>query len=136
VDAAICHVFTTGGKMIRQSKGVPVAPQNQTISAILLLSRLPLGERLFWSGLRKREAERGKPFDLDEIWKELDRARASEHDLRRRQLRIVVHENPYARIPLHPELFRGPYDERYGGLDGRIQRLFCGGAMAALLEVG
>lgn len=40
----------------------------------------------------------------------------------------------HARIPLPAELFRGPYDERYGGLDGQIRRLFQGEALAALPE--
>jgi hypothetical protein len=134
VDDAIRHVFTSGGKMIRESKGVPVAPQNTTISAILVLCRVPVGERLFWADLRRREADRGRPFDLEEIWADLVQARRTEHDVRRKHLRVVVHENPYARIPLHPDVFRGPYDERYGGLDGRIQQLFQGEALAALPE--
>ena len=50
----------------------------------------------------------------------------------RKPLRVVVHENPYARIPLPAELFRGPWDERYGGLDGRIQQLFIGDEVARL----
>ena len=46
----------------------------------------------------------------------------------------MVHENPYARVPFPMDLFHGPYDERYGGLDGRIQRLFQGDALAVLPE--
>ena len=134
VDGAIRHVFTSGGKMIRESKGVPVEPQNTTISAILVLGRVPVVERLFWADLRRREAGRGGAFDIEEIFAELELAAGTEHDLRRKHLRVVVHENPYARIPLHRDLFRGPYDERYGGLDGRIQRLFLGDAVAALPE--
>jgi hypothetical protein len=134
VDHAIRHVFTSGGKMIRESKGVPVEPQNTTISAILVLCRVPVGGRLFWADVRKREADRGKPFDIEQIFTELELAAGTDRDLGRKQLRVVVHENPYARIPLHPDLFRGPYDERYGGLDGRIQRLFQGAALAALPE--
>ena len=93
-----------------------------------------MGERLFWADLRRREADRDRPFDLEEIWADLVQARRTDHDVRRKQLRVVVHENPYTKIPLHPDVFRGPYDERYGGLDGRIQRLFQGEALAALPE--
>ena len=35
-------------------------------------------------------------------------------------MRVVVYENPYARIPLAREIFVGPYDERYGPEGDRI----------------
>jgi hypothetical protein len=133
-DDATRHVFTSGGKMIREAHGRQVAPQNTTISAILVLCRVPVGERLFWADLRKREADRGKPFGREEIWAHLIHARRTEHDVTRKQLRVVVHENPYARIALCADLFRGPYDERYSGVDGRVQRVFRGEALAALPE--
>ena len=53
-------------------------------------------------------------------------------DQSRKQLRVVVHENPYARIPFPLDLFNGPYDERYGSRDGRIQSLYQGEAIAQL----
>lgn len=134
VDDAIRHVFMSGGKMIRESKGRPVEPQNQTISAILVLGRVPVGQRLFWGDIRRREAARKAPFDLDEILAEIELAVGTDRDLRRRPLRVVVHENPFARIPLDPGLFRGSYDERYGGADDRIQRLYLGEALSSLPE--
>jgi len=125
-------IFTSGGKMHRERDGVAVAPQNQTISAILVLGRVPAGERLFWTDLRRREAESGTTFPVTELLEELRRARWTGRDIRWRPLRVVVHENPYARIPLPAELFRGPYDERYGGRDGRVQLLHQGDEIAKL----
>jgi hypothetical protein len=55
-------------------------------------------------------------------------------DLSLSQLRVVVHENPFARIQFPRELFRGPYDERYDGSEGRIDRIFCGNQVEVLEE--
>jgi hypothetical protein len=57
-------------------------------------------------------------------------------DLSLSQLQVIVHENPFARAgrELPRGLFRSPYDERYGGSEGRIVRLFCGSQLAALEE--
>lgn len=135
MDKEIRSIFTAGGKMHRERDGVPIEPQNQTISAILVLQHVRVGERRFMADLRNRERERGKKFELEEFWEELRKARGTERDVSLRQLRVIVHENPYARVPLTRELFRGPYDERYGGEDGRIQRLFEGDEIARLPEV-
>jgi hypothetical protein len=47
-------------------------------------------------------------------------------------LRVVVYENPYARIPLSRDLFRGAFDERWGAEGGLIRRVFVGDRLAAL----
>ena len=44
--------------------------------------------------------------------------------------RVVVYENPYARMPLHPKLFTGPYDERYSCIEDRIDKTFQGEGIA------
>lgn len=118
--------------MPKEHQGTAVAPQNQSISAILVLGRVPVGERLFHAELREREGRRGRAFELEVLLKELEAAQHTARDTRRRPLRVVVHENPYGRIPFPADLFLGPYDERYGGLDGRIQRLFQGHELAGL----
>ena len=71
-------------------------------------------------------------METEELIRELELASGTPSDFRRRPLRVVVHENPYARIPLSAELFRGPWDERYGARDGRVQQLFQGGEIASL----
>jgi hypothetical protein len=35
-------------------------------------------------------------------------------------------------MPIPAELFRGPWDERYGARDGRVQQLFLGEEIANL----
>lgn len=133
-DKEVRSVFTSGGKMHRERGGVPVAPQNQTISAILVLQQVPIGERRFAVWTQGIEARRGAKLEFDEILKEAEAASGTDRDVSLRELRVVVHENPYARIPLPTELFRGPYDERYGERDGRIQRLFQGDEIARFNE--
>lgn len=125
-------IFTSGGKMHRHRRGVPVEPQNQTISAILVLDRVPVGEGLFRAALQERERQIGPPLAVEEIGKECESAKCTLRDPRRRPLRVVVHENPYARVPLSRDVFTGPYDERYGEEHGCIQRLFCGAKLADL----
>jgi hypothetical protein len=39
-------------------------------------------------------------------------------------IRGIVYENPYARIPLSRELFKGPFDERFGPDGDHIVRLY------------
>lgn len=133
-DKEVRSIFLSGGKMHRERGGVPVAPQNQTISAILVLQQFPIGQRRFEAWVKRVEHQRGAKLEIDEIVKEAEASSGTNRDVSPRELRVVVHENPYARIPLPIELFRGPYDERYGGRDGRIQRLFQGDEIAKFNE--
>lgn len=133
-DKETRSVFLSGGKMHRERQGVPFAPQNQTISAILVLQQFPTGQRRFAAWVIRLEQQRGAKLEIDEIFKEVEAASGTDRDASLRELRVVVHEAPYARISLPTELFRGPYDERYGGRDGRIQRLFQGDEIAKFDE--
>ena len=118
--------------MHRESGGVPIAAQNQTVSGIIVLGRVAAGERIFNADMQAREEHEGWPFALEERLREMELASGTRSDFRRRPLRVVVHENPYARKPVPPELFRGPWDERYGARDGRIQQLFQGDEIVKL----
>ena len=129
-DVEIRSIFMAGGKMHRERSGVPVAPQNQTLSAIIVLGRVTAGERQFNAEMRAREEREARPIELEERIRELELASGTASDFRRRPLRLVVHENPYARMPIPEELFRGPWDERYGARDGRVQQLFLGEEIA------
>ena len=128
----IKNVFLSGGKMHQERAGAIVGVQNQTISAIIVLGRVAAGERLFHTMMRERDASQGRPYAVEEFVRELNVAHWTERDTRRRPLRVVVHENPYARIPFPSDLFRGPWDERYGGLEGRVQQLYQGAEVANL----
>jgi hypothetical protein len=116
-DQSETGFFGGGGKGIRYAKGTPptpLEPQNRTISALLVLEQMGVGRRRFDIALTRRKAELGRRLTLDEHLEEIEKARGTERDVSLSQLRVVVCENPYARISLPRELFRGPYDERYG----------------------
>lgn len=122
------NILTTGGKMLQYRGLQPVRPQNQTISAILVLDLLPVGRIRFDQYIEELERERGKEVCVEEYVQLIERLRGTDRDTTLMQLRGVMHENPHARDGLHfpTELFRGPYDERYGWKDGLIRRLYAG----------
>jgi hypothetical protein len=60
--------------MHREQAGRPIVPQNQTISAILVLGRVAVGDRLLQAGIRELEAQRGTPVRIDEIYRRLELA--------------------------------------------------------------
>jgi hypothetical protein len=93
-----------------------------------------VGTKRFEIAMKLKENELGRKLELLEFWDETERARGTALDLSLSQLRVLVLENPFARIQLPRQLFRGPYDERYAGSEGRIVRVFCGNQLAALEE--
>jgi hypothetical protein len=82
-DAAITSIFTSGGSMHRERTGIPFAPQNQTISAVIVLGRLPAGQRLFQAEMREREAQQGRRFEVEEFCRELELAMGTPRDATR-----------------------------------------------------
>lgn len=129
------QVFTGGGSMYRYQGLQPIELQNRTISAILVLELLRVGLRRFAAFVAQIEKQRGKEeggLDVQEYLGLIEACRGTDRDPALTQLRGVVHENPHARIHFPSELFRGPYDERYGAKDGRIQRLYIGTGADAL----
>jgi hypothetical protein len=128
------QILTTGGKMVKYQDGVPVHPQNQTISAILALSFLPVGRIRFDAYVDELEERRKQQIGVEEYTTLIEELRGTERDTGLLQLRAVIHENPYARegLVFPKELCRGPYDERYGAKDGTIQRLYAGKGLQGL----
>lgn len=126
--------FMGGGKMYRYVPNQRPVPQNRTISAILVLQRYMVGARRLEMAIEGKEKQLGPKVGRLEYLNEIEFARATGLDPSVSQLRVVVHENPFSRIPLPRELFRGPYDERYAGCAGRIVRVFCGSQLSALEE--
>lgn len=109
---------------------------NTTLSAVLVLEPLLLGERRFRCHYNKLRSEIGdhKPtwaelFELERT--EREKALGTERDPGLIQWRVVVHENPWASNPLDRALFCSRFDERYGDrdYDGAIQRIFAGDAV-------
>lgn len=120
------RVFLEGGKMLSYSGSDPISPTNTTISAILVVERYRIGEKRFRLHVHEIEQELGRELTVVEYLDFAEKSAGTERDLSLTVLRIRVHENPGARIPLPTNLFTGPFDERYGLADGRIQRIFAG----------
>ena len=133
-EQAAVPTFTTGGKMLQYRGFQPVRPQNQTISAILVLDLLPVGRIRFETYVEQLKRERKEELSVEQYMHLIQQLRGTDRDTTLIQLRSVVHENPFARdgFELAQDLFQGPYDERYGLKDGRIQRLFAGEGVRAL----
>ena len=125
-------VFHGGGKMLRYKNGEAVAAQNKTISAIVALGHLGLGMRRFSSYVDRVKAESGGALSIEQVWKMTEAAVGTERDLSLRQLRVVVYENPFARLRLPDAIFQGEYDERYGPEDGKLTRRFAGDGILEL----
>ncbi len=127
------QVFMGGGTMVRYQGEQPLEPQNRTISAIIVLDLLPVGDRRFKSYILHLERELRREVDWEEHLQLANECRGTDRDVTLTQLRAVVHENPDARIQLPQELFSGPWDERYGrDQDRRIRRLYVGPEISKL----
>lgn len=109
---------------------------NTTLSAVLVLEPLLLGERRFRCHYNKLRSEMADPkptwtelFEMERA--EREKALGTERDPGLIQWRVVVHENPWASNPLDRGLFCSRFDERYGDRDndGTIDRIFAGDAV-------
>lgn len=120
------QVFTTGGKMV-DTKGQRV--QNTTISAIVILSKYPVRQRRLEIAIEKRAKQFGRKLAEDEYQSVFASVPSGKDDS---ALRVVVYENPYARIPLRRDLFRGPFDERWGTDGQELRRVFVGADLTQL----
>lgn len=108
--------FLGGGKMIRPQT---IEPQNTTISALITLRYVGVGQARFQAHMHENEK---RCRVLGEGWLTLK----VDFDRTERQLGVVVWENPFARIPLSRDIFRGAYDERYGAEGDYLTRVFAG----------
>jgi hypothetical protein len=123
--------FSHGGKMYNYKRQ---EPQNTTISALLVLERFPLGKRRLSIECERKKKELGRELTVEELLRFYETLRNKGMDSGETVLRIVVYENPYARIPLRRGLFAGPFDERFGPEKDRILRIFAGGEIHRLEE--
>lgn len=126
-------VFAEKGKMLRYKDGRPSEPQNTTISAILVLEHLWVGQRRFHAHYRSPDNTLTTIQQAAICWDRLQAAQGTRCDAGIRHLRVVVYENPYARRRPPRTLFRGPFDERHAAnTEGRIERVFAGRELLAL----
>jgi excisionase family DNA binding protein len=120
--------FSDGGKLIHPHTK---APRNTTISAVIALERLAVGQREFRITVTRKEEEEDRRFSWEEFFEFLQ----SQGDTYcRTALRVLVYENPYAKRRLPANLFVGPFDVRWGPVDGQpyIDRLYVGSELAML----
>jgi len=124
--------FLNGGKMTNHRSN---QPQNTTISAILVLEEF-LDNIEVEKAMRKHEAKQGKQFTGPEmigIRIELYK----DHPIVTVP-RVVVIENPFARMVFPADLFNGPFDERWRWIkeqNGKIQRIFVGHKLKELEDL-
>jgi hypothetical protein len=123
------YTFLKRGKMINYKR---MEPQNTTISALVVLENLAVGQRRAQVEIGRRKRELGRALDGEELWSFLHELPGSGVDNGQLALRVVVYENPYARIHLTREIFSGPFDERYGPEGNYIVRIYAGAEIQRL----
>jgi len=146
-NAPMKKVFLAGGKMTDYARRNKF---NTTISSIIVLCRYPVGRtrekiaarecernlgreltldemlELRCPTLREHERQLGRELTLNELDEMLEHSRPIANEEIDNPVRVVVHENPVARIPLSRELFCGPFDERWGQEGDHMSRGFVG----------
>jgi hypothetical protein len=122
-------IFGKRGKMINYKK---MAPQNTTISALIALDLVRLGQTKFEIATAKQEQKIGKGIAEENFFDWVEEYKNQGNDLGEKVLRTVVFENPYASHPLRRDIFTGPFDERYGPNEGYIKRVFVGDGLAEI----
>jgi hypothetical protein len=121
-------IFREGGKLIHPHLRIP---QNTTVSALITLQKLPVGQREFRIRVAQKEADENQPLP----WQEFHELYQRDADMNDRTvLRTIVYENPYAATPLPTDVFTGRYDERWGPVPGQpyIARTYAGTALQQL----
>jgi hypothetical protein len=119
------NVFLDGGKMIN---GKMIQPQNTTISAIIVLEEF-CDNREREKALIEEMKKQSRKFTVAE---KLDmRMKLCKKHPVRNVPRIVVIENPFARMSFPSDLFNKSFDERWSWRkdDGKITRVFEGNSL-------
>ena len=123
----VTSTFLGGGKMIRQKTH---EAQNTTISSMVLLEEYTAKDLDFLCAYEKevnrQETQEKREIDTVERMEIRHRLHPLFPQHTRHVPRVIVVENPVARVPLPRGLFTGPYDERWEYANGEIQRIFAG----------
>lgn len=123
------NVFLSDGKMINYKAE---QPQNTTISAIVVLEEF--FDNIEVEKAMKNEVKKhGREFEGPELIAVRMKLQESHHF--GNVPRVVVIENPFARIPFPKDLFKGPFDERWRLIEdqsGKIVRVFVGNKLKEL----
>jgi len=119
-------VFDSSRTRYGFGKGAQLQPKkNTTISALLTLRNVPVGEFRIERHLNHISEEREPEFG--DAFADLGPDQES-------QAGLIIWENPYAANPLPRSVFCGPFDERWGvdEADGRYRRIFAGEGIALM----
>jgi len=116
----------------KQGENLMASRENTILSAIIVVERYPIGEKRFRLFVYEREQELGRELGVEEFLQASEQSAGTERDLSLNRVRVRVHENPHARVPLDRRLFQGPFDERYGVIDGpeRFGQTYAGSGVA------
>ena len=120
------NVFLGGGKMVNHKRQ---EPQNTTISSVIVLGIYPLRQKTINIAIKNRQKELGRHTTFDE---DLEFYEAIPDNPELRRPRVVVYQNPFARIPFRRDVFRGSFDETWGVEGKFIRRVFVGGEVARI----
>jgi hypothetical protein len=126
------NAFLRGGKMIDDKKG---RLQNTTISAIIALEEFSDDSEI-QKALKEELKKYSKPLTLEEEVA-INMKLAKDHHSSCVP-RVVVIENPFARMVFPADLFNGPFDERWRWNEkqnGKIERVFAGSKLEELEQL-
>jgi hypothetical protein len=109
---------------------------NTTVSAIVILSHYQWDQVWVeaWRRLshKKQRGEPIQPSDQDNLTQQVANEFVGTRYLYQGTIRAVVLENPYARMPFPPDLFMGPFDQRWPQECGRFRPCFMGSELTRL----
>ncbi len=123
------NAFLDSGRMIDSKRA---QPQNTTISAVVVLDKF-LDNIDVEKAMQEEMTRQGRKFTGPESVKIRMELYESHHV--RSVPRVVLVENPFARMPLPLDLFNGPFDERWRwreDLNGKVERIFVGSKLKEL----
>ena len=104
---------------------------NTTISAVIALERLAIGQREFKIAVELKEREEKRELSLEEY---MEFQRSDDQRFFRQVLCVSVYENPHAANPLPRDIFVGPFDKRWGQVEEFVKPLYVGPELQKLLE--
>jgi hypothetical protein len=125
------NVFLNGGKMIDDKMG---RTQNKTISAIVVLEEFRDDSEI-QKAIKEEVKKQGKlPTLVEKVEINIKVVKNHHSSL---VSRVVVVENPFARIAFPEGLFFGPFDERWRWTmeNGKFERVFAGDKFRELEEL-
>jgi hypothetical protein len=128
VSGTLRNVFLNGGKMVDEKRK---RFQNTTISAIVVLENF-LDNIEIEKAMKEEEEKQGKSLTGPELI-DVRMKLYPDHPVKRVP-RVVVVENPFARINFPEGLFVGPFDEHWRWIKSnrKIERIFVGSKLKEL----